>query len=201
MTEDEEKRNIIRRLKILATAGAVIQEKEDVVLLRAAAMLEKTLPKMQNLKMGPNWTLDQESFCMRHVDGLTVVKLSPSYFKIMQMLLSNPTKVFTYEELYRKAVVDVPHANFSMNVRTSIKRLRDKIGAEAWTYIKTRSKYGYWYCPPAPTWAERRDAIVGKDYPAQSVSGTAIQARCICFGTSPFSSPMCPIHGGNGERV
>ena len=78
--------------------------------------------------------------CTANVSGETV-ELTKAEFKVLELLMSQPRRVFTKEQIYESAWYD-DGAVDDNTIRVIISRLRDKIGA---AHIKTIRGLGYRY--------------------------------------------------------
>ena len=76
--------------------------------------------------------------CTASVGGETV-ELTKAEFKVLELLMSQPRRVFTKEQIYESAWYD-DGAVDDNTIRVIISRLRDKIGAE---HIRTIRGLGY----------------------------------------------------------
>lgn len=84
-----------------------------------------------------NTVLDLDE-CTAAVGGITV-ELTKAEFKVLELLMSQPKRVFTKEQIYESAWYD-DGAVDDNTIRVIISRLRDKIGAE---HIRTIRGLGY----------------------------------------------------------
>ncbi len=84
-----------------------------------------------------NTVLDLDE-CTAAIGGDTV-ELTKAEFKVLELLMSQPKRVFTKEQIYESAWYD-DGAVDDNTIRVIISRLRDKIGAE---HIKTIRGLGY----------------------------------------------------------
>lgn len=84
-------------------------------------------------------TLDLDA-CTADIGG-EVVELTKAEFKVLELLMSQPRRVFTKEQIYESAWYD-DGAVDDNTIRVIISRLRDKIGAAR---IKTIRGLGYRY--------------------------------------------------------
>ena len=73
-------------------------------------------------------------------DGVSV-ELTKNEFKVLELLMGNPRRVFTKEQIYESAWYDADSVDDN-TIRVIISRLRDKVGAE---HIKTIRGLGYRY--------------------------------------------------------
>ena len=80
------------------------------------------------------------SECTVHKDGKTE-SLTKNEFKVLELLMGNPRRVFTKEQIYESAWYDSDSVDDN-TIRVIISRLRDKVGAE---HIKTIRGLGYRY--------------------------------------------------------
>ena len=80
------------------------------------------------------------SECTVTKDGVTV-ELTKNEFKVLELLMGNPRRVFTKEQIYECAWYDADSVDDN-TIRVIISRLRDKVGAE---HIKTIRGLGYRY--------------------------------------------------------
>ena len=80
------------------------------------------------------------SECTVTKDGVTV-ELTKNEFKVLELLMGNPRRVFTKEQIYESAWYDADSVDDN-TIRVIISRLRDKVGAE---HIKTIRGLGYRY--------------------------------------------------------
>lgn len=90
----------------------------------------------RNIEVG-NIVLDLDE-CTAAVNG-DVIELTKAEFKVLELLMSQPKRVFTKEQIYESAWYD-DGAVDDNTIRVIISRLRDKIGAE---HIKTIRGLGY----------------------------------------------------------
>lgn len=84
-----------------------------------------------------NTVLDLDE-CTATVNG-DVIELTKAEFRVLELLMSQPKRVFTKEQIYESAWYD-DGAVDDNTIRVIISRLRDKIGAE---HIKTIRGLGY----------------------------------------------------------
>ncbi len=84
-----------------------------------------------------NTVLDLDE-CTATVGG-NIVELTKAEFKVLELLMSQPKRVFTKEQIYESAWYD-DGAVDDNTIRVIISRLRDKIGAE---HIRTIRGLGY----------------------------------------------------------
>ena len=70
-----------------------------------------------------------------------VIELTKSEFKVLELLMRHPKRVFTKEQIYESAWYDAETVDDN-TIRVIISRLRDKIGNE---HIKTIRGLGYRY--------------------------------------------------------
>ena len=80
------------------------------------------------------------SECTVTKDGETV-ELTKNEFKVLELLMGNPRRVFTKEQIYESAWYDADAVDDN-TIRVIISRLRDKVGGE---HIKTIRGLGYRY--------------------------------------------------------
>ena len=80
------------------------------------------------------------SECTVTKDDVTVA-LTKNEFKVLELLMGNPRRVFTKEQIYESAWYDADSVDDN-TIRVIISRLRDKVGAE---HIKTIRGLGYRY--------------------------------------------------------
>ncbi len=73
------------------------------------------------------------------IRGDEVTELTKAEFKVLELLMSQPKRVFTKEQIYESAWYD-DSAVDDNTIRVNISRLRDKVGAE---HIKTIRGLGY----------------------------------------------------------
>lgn len=73
------------------------------------------------------------------IKGDEVTELTKTEFKVLELLMSQPKRVFTKEQIYESAWYD-DGAVDDNTIRVIISRLRDKVGAE---HIKTIRGLGY----------------------------------------------------------
>lgn len=101
--------------------------------------LNVTLPQAQQksvITVGDmSLDLDECTF----IRGTVVTELTKAEFKVLELLMSQPKRVFTKEQIYESAWYD-DGAVDDNTIRVIISRLRDKIGAE---HIKTIRGLGY----------------------------------------------------------
>ena len=76
--------------------------------------------------------------CTASIGGVTV-ELTKAEFKVLELLMSQPRRVFTKEQIYESAWYE-DGAVDDNTIRVIISRLRDKIGAE---HIRTIRGLGY----------------------------------------------------------
>ena len=84
-----------------------------------------------------NMTLDLDECTF--IRGTEVTALTKAEFKVLELLMSQPKRVFTKEQIYESAWYD-DGAVDDNTIRVIISRLRDKIGAD---HIKTIRGLGY----------------------------------------------------------
>ena len=80
------------------------------------------------------------SECTVTKDGETI-ELTKNEFKVLELLMGNPRRVFTKEQIYESAWYDSDSVDDN-TIRVIISRLRDKVGSE---HIKTIRGLGYRY--------------------------------------------------------
>lgn len=80
------------------------------------------------------------SECTVTKDGVTV-ELTKNEFKVLELLMGNPRRVFTKEQIYESAWYDADSVDDN-TIRVIISRLRDKVGEG---HIKTIRGLGYRY--------------------------------------------------------
>ena len=80
------------------------------------------------------------SECTVNKAGVTV-ELTKNEFKVLELLMGNPRRVFTKEQIYESAWYDADSVDDN-TIRVIISRLRDKVGSE---HIKTIRGLGYRY--------------------------------------------------------
>lgn len=80
------------------------------------------------------------SECTVTKDGVTA-ELTRNEFKVLELLMGNPRRVFTKEQIYESAWYDADSVDDN-TIRVIISRLRDKVGSE---HIKTIRGLGYRY--------------------------------------------------------
>ncbi len=101
--------------------------------------LNVTLPQPQQASVitvgDMSLDLDECTF----IRGTAVTELTKAEFKVLELLMSQPKRVFTKEQIYESAWY-VDGAVDDNTIRVIISRLRDKIGAE---HIKTIRGLGY----------------------------------------------------------
>ena len=73
--------------------------------------------------------------------GDTVITLTKSEFKVLELMMRQPKRVFTKEQIYETGWYDSETVDDN-TIRVIISRLRDKVGAE---HIKTIRGLGYRY--------------------------------------------------------
>lgn len=108
-------------------------------LRRISALSEKSFEsKSQNntLTVG-NLTLNRDE-CIIIKDG-KAIDLTKSEYKVIEMFMEQPRRVFTKEQIYERAWYSDAGVDDN-TIRVIISRLRDKIGSE---YIKTIRGLGY----------------------------------------------------------
>jgi DNA-binding response OmpR family regulator len=104
-------------------------------LRRLNAAMQQVQPK--NLITVGNLTLDLDECTFIKDDSAT--ELTKAEFKVLELLMSQPRRVFTKEQIYESAWYD-DGAVDDNTIRVIISRLRDKIGAE---HIRTVRGLGY----------------------------------------------------------
>jgi DNA-binding response OmpR family regulator len=104
-------------------------------LRRLNAAMQQVQPK--NLITVGNLTLDLDECTFIKNDSAT--ELTKAEFKVLELLMSQPRRVFTKEQIYESAWYD-DGAVDDNTIRVIISRLRDKIGAE---HIRTVRGLGY----------------------------------------------------------
>ena len=121
----------------------------DEVLARVEAQLRRShrfaQPAPVLLSFGPI-TLDREQFSVQ-VDGQPVT-LTAREFEILALLMENPKKVFTREQIYTR-VWGEDYFGFDNTVNVHISNLRSKLGHPAGEYIKTVWGIGFKMEAPA----------------------------------------------------
>ena len=75
----------------------------------------------------------------RAIIGGESIELTKAEFKVLELLMSQPKRVFTKEQIYQSAWYD-DGAVDDNTIRVIISRLRDKVGSE---HIKTIRGLGY----------------------------------------------------------
>ena len=113
-----------------------VQAKVRAQLRRLSA--SDAVAKTETVTVG-NVTLNV-SECTVTKDGVTV-ELTKNEFKVLELLMGNPRRVFTKEQIYESAWYDADSVDDN-TIRVIISRLRDKVGAE---HIKTIRGLGYRY--------------------------------------------------------
>ena len=73
--------------------------------------------------------------------GGETIELTKNEFKVLELLMGNPRRVFTKEQIYESAWYDADAVDDN-TIRVIISRLRDKVGDE---HIKTIRGLGYRY--------------------------------------------------------
>ena len=73
--------------------------------------------------------------------GDSVIELTKSEFKVLELMMKQPKRVFTKEQIYESGWYDAETVDDN-TIRVIISRLRDKVGAE---HIKTIRGLGYRY--------------------------------------------------------
>ena len=104
-------------------------------LRRLNAAMQQVQPK--NMITVGNLTLDLDECTFIKNDSAT--ELTKAEFKVLELLMSQPRRVFTKEQIYESAWYD-DGAVDDNTIRVIISRLRDKIGAE---HIRTVRGLGY----------------------------------------------------------
>ncbi len=104
-------------------------------LRRLNAAMQQVQPK--NLIIVGSLTLDLDECTFIKNDSAT--ELTKAEFKVLELLMSQPRRVFTKEQIYESAWYD-DGAVDDNTIRVIISRLRDKIGAE---HIRTVRGLGY----------------------------------------------------------
>jgi len=104
-------------------------------LRRLNAAVQQVQPK--NMITVGNLTLDLDECTFIKNDSAT--ELTKAEFKVLELLMSQPRRVFTKEQIYESAWYD-DGAVDDNTIRVIISRLRDKIGAE---HIRTVRGLGY----------------------------------------------------------
>ena len=98
-----------------------------------------TLPQAQSksvITVG-DMSLDLDE-CVFTYNGVST-ELTKAEFKVLELLMSHPKRVFTKEQIYESAWYDEGAVDDN-TIRVIISRLRDKVGAE---HIKTIRGLGY----------------------------------------------------------
>ena len=113
-----------------------VQAKVRAQLRRQSA--SSTASKSETITVG-DVTLNV-SECTVTKDGETV-ELTKNEFKVLELLMGNPRRVFTKEQIYESAWYDADAVDDN-TIRVIISRLRDKVGGE---HIKTIRGLGYRY--------------------------------------------------------
>ena len=113
-----------------------VQAKVRAQLRRLSA--SDAVAKTETVTVG-NVTLNV-SECTVTKDGVTV-ELTKNEFKVLELLMGNPRRVSTKEQIYESAWYDADSVDDN-TIRVIISRLRDKVGAE---HIKTIRGLGYRY--------------------------------------------------------
>ena len=73
--------------------------------------------------------------------GDSVIELTKAEFKVLELMMKQPRRVFTKEQIYETGWYDSESVDDN-TIRVIISRLRDKVGAE---HIKTIRGLGYRY--------------------------------------------------------
>ena len=113
-----------------------VQAKVRAQLRRQSA--SSTASKSETITVG-DVTLNV-SECTVTKDG-EKVELTKNEFKVLELLMGNPRRVFTKEQIYESAWYDADAVDDN-TIRVIISRLRDKVGGE---HIKTIRGLGYRY--------------------------------------------------------
>lgn len=117
------------------------------VIARVKAILKRTERKEQEIiKKELNFdglNIDLQSKQV-YIDGMSVL-LTKKEFEILYMLLKNPLRVYSREEILDKVWGDESYV-LERTVDVHITRLRKKLGNHA-VYITNRSGYGYCFNP------------------------------------------------------
>lgn len=115
--------------------------KEVIARVRAIlkrAQLDDTLPAIHNIEIdGLNIDLDSKELSIHQ----TPVALTKTEFEILVLLASQPTRVFSREEIIQSVWSDTPYIT-ERTVDVHITRLRKKMDTYG-QYIESRSGYGY----------------------------------------------------------
>ena len=112
-----------------------VSAKVRAQLRRLNAAVQQVPPK--NMITVGNLTLDLDECTFIKNDSAT--ELTKAEFKVLELLMSQPRRVFTKEQIYESAWYD-DGAVDDNTIRVIISRLRDKIGAE---HIRTVRGLGY----------------------------------------------------------
>ena len=104
-------------------------------LRRLTAAAPQALPK--NVLTAGSLTLDLDGCTITR--GSEIITLTKAEFKVLALLMGQPRRVFTREQIYESAWYS-DSAVDDNTIRVIISRLRDKIGAE---HIKTIRGLGY----------------------------------------------------------
>lgn len=94
---------------------------------------------MKNLITVGSVSLDLDECSV--ISGGKTIELTMAEFKVLELLMGQPKRVFTKEQIYESAWYS-DSAVDDNTIRVIISRLRDKIGAE---HIKTIRGLGYRY--------------------------------------------------------
>lgn len=100
--------------------------------------LEKN--QVQNQKQIFDLTIEPDNF--RVLRGNTEIALTPSEFKILRLLASQPGRVFTRLQLV-EAVLGDSYDGYERSIDTHISNLRKKLSQNEYQYIETVHGVGY----------------------------------------------------------
>ena len=112
-----------------------VAEKVKAQLRRLKVTSPQAQPKSVIMVGDMSLDLDECTFTNRG----EVTELTKAEFKVLELLMSQPKRVFTKEQIYESAWYD-DGAVDDNTIRVIISRLRDKVGAE---HIKTIRGLGY----------------------------------------------------------
>lgn len=138
--------------------------------------MEDLRSNQQTLRFGP-FELDQAAGELRK-NGAKI-RLQEQPLQVLQILLEQPGRVLTREELQRRIWPSDTFVDFDHGINNAIKRLREAVGdtAEAPRYIETLPRRGYRFIGRVKTPAEAHDGEIRSVavLPLENLSGDPAQ--------------------------